>query len=75
MASKNQLLGRKNVAEEKVEKQQESLELFRHDCPEGRVFPPEMVKMMKYKGWKEAAKVVPKEAPEPRARARAEARS
>lgn len=54
MASNNQLLGHGDASEEIIEEtEKNSMKLWRHDCSEGREFPPEMIKMMKYKGWKE----------------------
>lgn len=54
MPSKNQLLGH-GAPETETEEVKETgdLKLYRHDCPEGRVFPADMVAMMKYKKWVE----------------------
>ena len=55
MVSKNQLLGHgaPNTLNKVESKPFESLKLYREDVPEGRVFPAEMVEMMKRKKWTE----------------------
>lgn len=62
MASKNKLLGH-GKAEKKepvVEEPNGSLKLYREGLTEGRVFPPDMIAMMKYKGWRETPFQLPK---------------
>jgi hypothetical protein len=62
MASKNKLLGH-GQAEKKetiVEEPDGALKLYRKDFPQGRVFPPDMIAMMKRKGWGETPIQLPK---------------
>jgi len=53
--SRNKLLGGgESIEEEVVEKKVEkSTKLYRKDYKKGRVYPPEMLEMMKRKGWRE----------------------
>ena len=68
MASKNKLLGfdESNPAEEDVvELAPGDLLMYREDWPQGRVFPADMVEMMKRKKWKAMPKTeVPEVEPE-----------